>query len=42
VASALPFAERAQLPLDAFPNVKAWHDRLWAIDAWRVPFAGLA
>lgn len=42
VASALPFAERAQLPLDEFLNVKAWHDRLWAIDAWRAPFAGLA
>ena len=42
VASALPFAERAQLPLADFPNVRAWNDRLNAIDAWREPFAGLA
>ena len=41
VASALPFAERARLPLAEFPNVKRLHDQLWAIDAWRTPFDGL-
>ena len=42
VASALPFAERGQIPLDGYGNIVAWHDRLNAIDAWREPFAGLA
>lgn len=42
VASALPFAERGQIPLDGYRNIVAWHDRLNAIDAWREPFAGLA
>ncbi|HEY1706789.1 MAG TPA: glutathione S-transferase family protein [Rhizomicrobium sp.] len=42
VATALPFAEGAGLPVSEFPNVKRWHDRLWAIDAWRAPFDGLA
>jgi glutathione S-transferase len=42
VASALPFADGAELPLSEFPNVARWHDRLLAIDAWRDPFDGLA
>jgi len=42
VATALPFAERAGLPLAGLGNVKRWHDQLWAIDAWRAPFEGLA
>ena len=42
VATALPFAEGAGLPLAEFPNVKRWHDRLLEIDAWRAPFDGLA
>jgi glutathione S-transferase len=42
VATALPFAEGAGLPLDDCPNVRRWHDQLWAIDAWRTPFDGLA
>jgi len=41
VATALPFAEGAGLPLAEFPNVKRWHDQLWALDAWRDPFNGL-
>ena len=40
-ATALPFAEAAGLPLDEFPNVRRWHDRLMEIDAWRAPFEGL-
>jgi len=42
VASCLPFAERAGLPLTEFPHVQRWHDRLLALDAWRAPFEGLA
>ena len=42
VASALPFAEGAGLPLGEFPNVARWHERLWELDAWRAPFEGLA
>jgi len=41
VASALPFSEGAGLPLDEYPNVRRWHDRLCEIDAWRAPFEGL-
>jgi glutathione S-transferase len=41
VATALPFAEGAGLPLAEFPNVKRWHEQLWALDAWRDPFDGL-
>jgi glutathione S-transferase len=42
VATPLPFAAGAGLPLSEFPNVRRWHDRLWDIDAWRDPFHGLA
>jgi glutathione S-transferase len=42
VATALPFADRAGLPLREFENVARWHDRLLAIDAWREPFNGLS
>ena len=41
VATSLPFAERARLPLAGFANIVKWHDRLTQIDAWRDPFAGL-
>lgn len=42
VASALPFADAAGLPLAGLAHVKRWHDQLLAIDAWRTPFDGLA
>ena len=42
VASSLPFAEGAGLPLAEFANMQRWHDRLWQIEAWREPFQGLA
>jgi glutathione S-transferase len=42
VATSLPFAERAGLPLAEFANVVRWHDQLMALPAWRTPFAGLA
>ena len=41
VATLLPFAKRAGLPVEEFPNVKRWNDQLEQIDAWRDPFAGL-
>ena len=41
VACVLPFADLARLPLADFPRVKAWHDRLMNIPAWRDPFEGL-
>ncbi|MEL1265454.1 glutathione S-transferase family protein [Pseudoxanthomonas putridarboris] len=41
VASALPFAAEARLPLDGFRNIQAWYARIDAIDAWRDPFNGL-
>jgi len=42
VATPLPFADGAGLPVAEFPHVKRWHDRLWDIEAWRDPFKGLA
>ena len=41
MACVLPFADLAGLPLDRFPHVADWHGRLWGMDAWRDPFAGL-
>jgi glutathione S-transferase len=41
LASVLPFADFAGLPLADFPRVEAWHTRLMDIPAWRDPFAGL-
>jgi glutathione S-transferase len=38
VAVTLPYAERAHIPLDEFPAIKHWHDRLNELDAWREPF----
>jgi glutathione S-transferase len=41
MATVLPFANLAGLPLADYPHVAAWHARLWQLDAWRDPFAGL-
>lgn len=41
VASVLPYAERASIPLDEFRNVRRWHDRLNELDAWREPYPAL-
>jgi len=38
VAMTLPYADEANLPLDEFPRVRAWHDRLNEIESWRDPF----
>jgi glutathione S-transferase len=42
MATVLPFADLAGLPLGDYPQVAAWHARLWQLDAWRDPFAGLS
>jgi glutathione S-transferase len=42
VAAALPFAQKAQLPLQPYPHICAWHDRLMQLESWRDPFQGLA
>lgn len=41
VATTLPFADAAGIPLNGYGNIRRWHDRLMQIDAWREPFAGL-
>jgi glutathione S-transferase len=41
VATPLPFAEGAGMPIAEFPNIVRWNAQLTAIDAWREPFAGL-
>jgi glutathione S-transferase len=38
VAITLPYAKKAKIPLDEFPNVARWHDRLNEMPAWREPF----
>lgn len=38
VANVLPYAERAHIPLDEFPAIRRWHDRLNELEAWREPF----
>src|SRR5579863_524007 len=41
MATFLPLADAAGLPLGDFPRVQAWHERLMQIPAWRDPFEGL-
>jgi len=38
VAVALPHAEDAHIPLQDFPAIRRWHDRMNELDAWREPF----
>lgn len=38
VSAALPWAKEARLPLDAFPAIRRWHDRLASLPGWREPF----
>ncbi|KAE8759106.1 glutathione S-transferase family protein [Paraburkholderia madseniana] len=38
VAIALPYAKKAAMPLDEFPEIQRWHDQLNTIEAWRNPF----
>jgi glutathione S-transferase len=41
VATALPFAQAANLPVAGYRHIERWHDRLNQLDAWRAPFDGL-
>lgn len=41
VASPLPYAETAHIPLHEFPAIARWHDRLCELDAWREPYPEL-
>lgn len=38
VAVTLPYAEKANIPLFEFPEMRRWHDQLNELDAWRNPF----
>jgi glutathione S-transferase len=38
VAVALPHAGDAHIPLQDFPAIRRWHDRMNELDAWREPF----
>jgi glutathione S-transferase len=38
VGAALPYAERAKIPLDGFTEIARWADRLNELPAWRDPF----
>jgi glutathione S-transferase len=41
VATPLPFASSSKLPVEAYPHILAWHERLRRIAAWEDPFEGL-
>jgi glutathione S-transferase len=38
VGVALPYAEKAKIPVTEFPEVQRWHARLNELPAWREPF----
>lgn len=38
VAVTLPYAGKAEMPLDDFPEMRRWHDQLCALDGWLDPF----
>jgi len=38
VAITLPYAEKAKIPVAAFPEIERWHARLDELPAWREPF----
>ncbi|MEO5624366.1 MAG: glutathione S-transferase family protein [Dokdonella sp.] len=42
VAITLPFANEAHIPLDEFPAIGRWHDRLNELEAWREPVPAIA
>ncbi|TAN04532.1 MAG: glutathione S-transferase family protein [Rhodanobacteraceae bacterium] len=42
VAVTLPYAERAHIPLDDYPSIRRWHERLNELEAWREPFPARA
>lgn len=42
VATALPFAAAARLPVRGYPHILKWHERLCRLSAWSNPFEGFA
>ena len=38
VAVSLPYAAQMQLPMQDYPHITRWHDRLNELPAWRDPF----
>ncbi len=40
VAGAATYMERGKIPIDDYPHIKAWWDRLNAIEAWRGTMPG--
>lgn len=38
VATTLPYARDARIPIEEFPAVRRWHDRLMELPAWQSPF----
>lgn len=38
VATGLPYAAEAHIPLDEFPEIKRWYERLEDLPAWRDPY----
>jgi glutathione S-transferase len=38
VAVSLPYAQKARMQLEAFPEIRRWHASLDALPAWRDPF----
>lgn len=38
VAAALPYADRAHLPIDEYPSVRRWYQPISVLPAWREPF----
>lgn len=38
LASALPYAEPAGIPMRGLPAIRRWHERLQCLDAWNDPF----
>lgn len=42
VASFLPNAREAELPLDGFDEIKRWHDSMMELPAWRDPYPATA
>jgi glutathione S-transferase len=41
VATIMPFAKDAHMPVGSYKNILEWAGRLDEIDAWRAPFEGL-
>lgn len=42
VATVLPYAKGAHIPIEEFPAIRQWHDRLMELPAWQNPFGGVA